>query len=787
MASPAPSNARTWLLLLLAMVPTCGVLAVGVAMLSARSAEMDRSDEGRIAVETSVELFLVSSSLQRAEAGLAGAALLPESDELRRQGADSLEAARATVETSTERIAMLISALTARDGEAEEQRALETTASAFELARRVLDQQPSDAPPTSSLELVAQLARENAGGLFLPVAGSDSRKLALLRDTLATTVAYHDEFDAVRRDTLDAFERGVEPDVATDLLESEWKDLLESRQFAVSQLDIAVWSLTEVDVDNPPFLLRSEPLTGILNDEGLDTEAQLLRIDELDRVIDGDLRIAEDAIRSTIDEQQAQWERERTLIVIGLVLMTVLGLALLRLAIVEVRHRRNVEDAHDDAIEQLHELARRDPITGAGNRRYLETTLRERLEAVATDGGSVVLAYVDLDRFKAINDVWGHHTGDAVLSVVADRLRALRHGGTEFEVVRFGGDEFVMFATVPAADPDWLAELGPRIIDDLSHTIDVDGREHCVSASAGITVSTGGSTIDVLLLEADSSLILAKRNKRGSAIVHDRDVARTGELVHALPTAMISGEVECYLQPVIDLSTGRVRHVEALARWVRPSGELVSPNVFVPLVESFGLAAELTSAVLRNVAGILHDPNTPDDVRVWVNLSPVEVEFANFADRFIAELDGLDIDTGRIGVEITETAAVRDPDGMASELQRLRDAGVSTAIDDFGNGYSPLGLLRNLPIDVVKLDRSLIDHIDRDRGGQQLVTGIIGLLTGLGIDITAEGVERIEEERWLRSAGVGCTQGFLRGRPRSSAGFDWALLVEFETLAIARP
>jgi EAL domain-containing protein (putative c-di-GMP-specific phosphodiesterase class I) len=177
--------------------------------------------------------------------------------------------------------------------------------------------------------------------------------------------------------------------------------------------------------------------------------------------------------------------------------------------------------------------------------------------------------------------------------------------------------------------------------------------------------------------------------------------------------------------------------------------------------------------MLRSVAAIFEDPATPVDVRVWINLSPRELEVASFAARFSDAVAAAGVPPERVGLEITETAAVRDPAALAVELAEVRRSGVKIAIDDFGTGYSSLGFLRDLPVDVVKLDRSLIANIDSDAANQHLVRGIVGMLDELGIDITAEGVERIEEESWLANHGVVATQGFLRGRPVASSQLDW--------------
>ena len=596
---------------------------------------------------------------------------------------------------------------------------------------------------------------------------------------------------------------------------SEWKDLVDSRSFSPVVSNELAWFGTETDEQTPLLLDRTDPLDELLMAGLPDTPAEqtefITRLFEVEEELVFDIELAMGQLRSVADEHLYSLKQQRQLMLSAGALMALLGTVLGALTASEVRHRRRVEHAHDAAMDKLGEKAHRDPTTGAWNRRRLEATLDELLafahsspavraerttgETSSTSGGRiragrgpskelmddveadadlvVVLAYIDLDHFKAINDVWGHHTGDDVLRTVTGRLQSLAHEGVKFELTRFGGDEFVLYAMTQRPSMDWLQQLGELIIERIGSQMVIGGRNHAVGVSVGIAMSTAESTLASLLLEADSSLILAKREQRGSAIVYNRDISRTGELVHALPEALANGEIACHFQPVFDITTGEIIQVEALARWKRESGEMVSPVAFVPLVESYGLAEKLTSAVLGSVHDFLNRETTPQSIRVWINLSPRELDIANFADRFMTNLARAKVHPSRVGIEITETAAIRDPARLGAELASLRAVGVAVAIDDFGNGYTPLGHLRELAVDAVKLDRSLISNIDADLGNQHLVTGIVGHLRELGTDITAEGVERLEEETWLLSKGITHVQGFLWGRPVAGSNFDW--------------
>ncbi len=757
------------------------MLGAGIWFWTDRGEELRASENAIAPIDTTVALYEMVSAISRLDVALQAAGQPDASAEL--IDIAEFEHAR-TQDLLTEapaRLTELLRELGTSGAGNERVEVLSLVADQFVLAVDIVDQQVVGEPPSATMGLLTTLARSNAGGLVLPYERT-TRDIAFTYAAISSSIEYADVLDRDRAEVLrdlpdfsnQRFNRLTEPPLRTRL----WNDVVDLRQFSVDGLNDITWSLTEPGPDSPLLLDRNERFGSLLEAGvplGADARnAFMLELLAIDEALLNDIRVAHDAIKVESEAELALLRTERLLTAVATIVVAIVGILLLGLTIAEVRQRRSVERAHGKAIDQLADTADRDPTTGAWNRRRLERTLDDLLATVDDTDERVVLAYIDLDSFKAINDVWGHHTGDRVLKIVTERLQGFQFNSVDFELIRFGGDEFVVYGTLADAGIEALERLGNEILGMLSGPMTIDGREHAVSASVGITMSDDESTLASLLLEADSSLILAKRAKRGTAIVYNRQVSRTGELVHALPTALAHGEILCHLQPVFNLDTGRIAHAEALARWFRPSGEFVSPAVFVPLVESFGLAEQLTSSMLRSVASIFEDPATPSDVRIWVNLSPRELEVASFAARFSDAVIAAGVPPERLGLEITETAAVRDPAALAVELAEVRRSGVKIAIDDFGNGYSPLGFLRDLPVDVVKLDRSLIANIDSDAANQHLVRGIVGMLDELGIDITAEGVERIEEETWLADHGVVATQGFLRGRPVAPAQLDWA-------------
>ena len=765
----------------MALVPTTAVLGAGIWFWSDRGEELRASENSVAPIDTTVALFEVSSAVMRLDLALSAAGEPEASPELIRIADEELARSQELLREAPDRLQALFDELDPASTQDEGLEVIALVADQFVLAADIVDQQVVGEPPSPTLDLLTGLARANAGGLVLPYERT-TRNIAFLYQSIHTSIEYADVLDRDRAEllqTLPAFQDEDFARLAEAPLRSRlWHDVIDGRQFGVGGMEDIAWTLTEPSTTTAVLLARDEPFGDLLAAgapaNASERNAFMLELLTLDQALLDDVFAAYDAIATESEAELAILRTERTLTAAATIIGAIVGFLLLGLTIAEVRQRQRVERAHGAAIDQLADKADRDPTTGAWNRRRLESTLSELLRTVADTDEHVVLAYIDLDSFKAINDVWGHHTGDRVLKIVTERLQAFTFGRVDFELIRFGGDEFVVYGTLADVGIDALERLGAEMLDVLSDPMAIEGREHAVSASVGLTMSDDDSTLDSLLLEADSSLILAKRAKRGTAIVYNRQVSRTGELVHALPSALSQGEVLCHLQPVYNVHTGEIMHAEALARWFRPSGEFVSPAIFVPLVESFGLAEQLTLSMLRSVASIFNDPAIPPHLRIWVNLSPRELEVASFAARFIDAVATAGVPPERLGLEITETAAVRDPAALAIELAEIRRSGVKIAIDDFGNGYSPLGFLRDLPVDVVKLDRSLIAHIDTDIANQHLVRGIVGMLVELGISITAEGVERVEEESWLADHGVHAIQGFLRGRPVAPAQLDWS-------------
>ncbi len=429
-----------------------------------------------------------------------------------------------------------------------------------------------------------------------------------------------------------------------------------------------------------------------------------------------------------------------------------------------------------DDISELHEKEQRlrhqayhDALTGLANR----TLLLDRLEhAIATaDRGDrkVAVLFLDLDRFKVVNDSLGHDVGDELLKAVAHRLKSsLRRADT---VARLGGDEFVVLATQWETLAD-VTQLADKVLELLKAPFNVGGHDLPVGGSIGIALyPADGTAAGELLKHADTAMYAVKEGGRDGYRFFDpsmnAEAVERLTLESALRLAVERQEFEVHYQPKVRLSTGRVAGMEALVRWRHPEHGMVSPARFIPLAEETGLVVGLGEWVLRAAAR---------QVRVWrdagdnpgpvaVNVSARQLALPDFAARVAAILAEERVEPGAIDLEITETAIMREPDRAAAQLAELAAMGVHIALDDFGVGYSSLGYLKRLPISVLKMDRSFIHDVIDSMDAASLARGIVRLAMALDIDVVAEGVETAEQVEFLRACGCDVVQGYYFSRP----------------------
>jgi diguanylate cyclase (GGDEF)-like protein len=424
------------------------------------------------------------------------------------------------------------------------------------------------------------------------------------------------------------------------------------------------------------------------------------------------------------------------------------------------RERR--ETARRGAAErEIRTLAFHDPLTGLPNRRQFGEALKAAAAAPPRAGGGHGVIMLDLNAFKRINDVFGHGIGDEVLILVGGRLsRAVRDGDL---VARLGGDEFAILAT-QLSGPEAATSLALRIIDELQAPITVNGREHAVGAAIGIALTPQDGTEPAeLMRKADIALYRAKGQGRSAMRFFesemDASVRERDHIERELRRALAEGEIEPHYQPLVDLKSGRVREFEALARWTHPQLGSISPTRFIPIAEDCGLIAPLTDALLTRAC--TDAAAWPSDILLAFNISPVLLHDPGFSLRLMAVLGRTGFPPQRLELEITESALVRDLDAAQTVLGALRDAGVRIALDDFGTGYSSLYHLRNFKLDKIKIDRSFIDTMTTDNDSAAIVRALVGLGAGLGLDVTAEGVETEEQRQLLSGQGCSQAQGFL--------------------------
>jgi diguanylate cyclase (GGDEF)-like protein len=408
-----------------------------------------------------------------------------------------------------------------------------------------------------------------------------------------------------------------------------------------------------------------------------------------------------------------------------------------------------------------------DPLTGLANRAFLDAHLPQSLATAAREGGEVALLLLDVDRFKVVNDTLGHGAGDALLRVVADRLRTSVRAGDV--VARFGGDEFVVACDVADSVPG-VAALAERVIEALARPIAVDGHELFVSASVGIVIADACETdADSLLRDADVAMYRAKEGGGGRYEIFDAElrdrVLRRLTVEHELRGAVADGQLELHLQPLVALATGTLRGFEALVRWRHPERGLVPPLEFIPVAEETNLILPVGRWVLqeacRRLAQLQALSSAP--IGISVNLSPRQLT-SDLPGEVETALREAGVRAEDLTLEITETLLVEDG-GAVGVLEQLRALGVGVALDDFGTGWSSLAALRRYPVDILKLDRSLIGSIDRDESAAAVTRAVITMARALGHVVVAEGIELPEQAAALRALGCELGQGYLFSRP----------------------
>jgi diguanylate cyclase (GGDEF)-like protein len=420
-----------------------------------------------------------------------------------------------------------------------------------------------------------------------------------------------------------------------------------------------------------------------------------------------------------------------------------------------------------DAQVALTEQATHDTLTGLPNRGLLVDRVEQALSRAKRSGRCIALLFVDLDRFKQVNDTQGHAAGDAVLRCVANRLVAiLRPMDT---VARIGGDEFVILA--PDVDSHMHAvDMSTRLVRELGRHSDSAADGDRAAASVGVSISAGGrGTAEILLHEADTAMYHAKSLGGGRAEVFDaplgRQVRARADAQRRLESALDEDRITVYYQPVVDLSSGSVTGFEALARIAEPDGSILPPAAFVPVAEDSGLIVALGARVLELACREELRWRSRRRLTVAVNLSPRQFEPGDLTAIVRATLERTGLDPARLQLELTETAVMDLRPEILQQLAGITDLGVQIGLDDFGTGYASLTHLRRLPLAFVKIDRSFVQGLGTDREDEGIVSAVVSLAANLGLRSIAEGVETQDQLDRLRELGCDQAQGFIFAPP----------------------
>jgi len=409
--------------------------------------------------------------------------------------------------------------------------------------------------------------------------------------------------------------------------------------------------------------------------------------------------------------------------------------------------------------EQLRHQAYHDALTGLPNRRQLLEAIEQEL-AGGADSTSVL--YLDLDRFKTVNDTWGHSAGDELLVEFARRLGdALRENDL---AARLGGDEFAVL--VRDANPEAAVATTRRVLSAIDGTYALSCGEVTCHASIGVAVGTDATTAEDLLRNADIAMYSVKRSERSFTVyeaeLHEKLRAQR-QLALDLEAALERGELLAYFQPVVRLSDGEIEGFEVLARWPHPSRGLLAAAEFLPVAEETGLTVELGHLVLQQALAAAR--RWPGRLSVWLNLSPAELANERLVETLADALDRYGVEPSRLVIEVTESGVVQGSDGALATMQRLRDLGVGLTIDDFGTGYSSLSRLAEFPIESLKIPKPFVDKLVGEEADEAFVDAILRLGDSLGLAAVGEGIEHPAQAERLRQMGCRLGQGYLFGRP----------------------
>ncbi len=447
----------------------------------------------------------------------------------------------------------------------------------------------------------------------------------------------------------------------------------------------------------------------------------------------------------------------------------------------DITERKHIE-------EQLVREALHDKLTGLPNRVLLVDRLTQAIAVLPRRDGPLSAIFIDVDRFKVINDSLGHEAGDEVLVELARRFSAaVRPGDT---VARFGGDEFVVLSE-DLSHPGEALAIATRLQNETNRPIAVQDSEVMVTISAGIALSSSATDQpSAMLRDADAAMYRAKKSGRDRCVVfademRDEAIDRH-DIEQQLRRAVSDDQLVLYYQPIVELMTGRVTGVEALVRWQHPTRGLTPPTEFVPIAEEIGLIMQLDDWVLENACQQLATWQASNpDLTMSINLSGLQFTRADLVTRVAEVLKRSGANPTRVSLEMTEGVLMRDAEDAVTVLRNLRELGVRLDIDDFGTGYSSLSYLKRFPVDALKVDRSFVQGLGTNADDRAIVQTVVALAKSLDLSTIAEGVETVEQLEVLRELGCSRAQGFLFSPPRPPHNLN--PLVEFAGVVLPLP
>jgi diguanylate cyclase (GGDEF)-like protein/PAS domain S-box-containing protein len=427
------------------------------------------------------------------------------------------------------------------------------------------------------------------------------------------------------------------------------------------------------------------------------------------------------------------------------------------------------------AEEMISYQAYHDVLTDLPNRTLFRDRLSMAIIQAKRKEMELAVMFIDLDRFKLVNDTLGHMRGDELLQQVAGRLKAcMRQGDT---LARLGGDEFTIFLPELTNRHD-ATVVADKFLECLRQPFDIAGHQVHISASIGIAIYPhDGETIDELLCHADMAMYQIKAEGKNGHSFYDPAMQEASyqkiTLEQSLRKALDGGELEMFYQPQVDAKTGVIVGAEGLMRWHHPERGLLTAGEFLPFAEENGLMIQISDWMLQALCRDVAQWNriTTEPIRLSLNVSPHYLDRGNFVPKMQAALVEHAIPPSQIEIEITENICIRNPQHAAEQLHKLGEIGVSVAIDDFGTGYSSLSYLHRFPVNTIKIDQSFIREIRQPDGHYPVVLAIISIAKGLGLNVVAEGVETQAQAAYLEQSGCTLMQGYLYHRPLSGAQF----------------